>query len=85
MAGHTFHSWTAEDGRRDTGPGHRPAGLPPPFDTGGPEGPLPDGGPSWLSVLRLLRIMRLLKEEGTGKSQMSRKSQPRIKLAGEVP
>ena len=41
----------AEDERRDTGSGHRPAGVAQPFDTDDPEGPLHDGGPSRLSVL----------------------------------
>ena len=37
-----------EDRRNEAGPGLGPAGLPPPFDTGGPQGPLHDGGASLL-------------------------------------
>ena len=39
-----------QDGRNEAGTGHRPAGHPPAFDTGRPEGPLHDDGPSRLMV-----------------------------------
>ena len=40
----------AQDGRNEAGTGHRPAGHTPAFDTGRPEGPLHDDGPSRLMV-----------------------------------
>ena len=41
--------------------------LPPPFDTGGPEGALPDGGPSWLSVPATFATFATFRAQKRGK------------------